>query len=61
MTYRDGIRKAKSQMELNLVRDVKNKKGFYRYIGEKRQAKEGVLPLLTGKGELATIDRETIS
>jgi len=61
LTYRDGIRKAKSQMELNLVRDVKNKKEFYRYIGEKRQAKEGVLPLLTGKGELATIDRETIS
>ena len=29
-------------MELNLVRDVKNnKKGFYRYIGQKRQAKEG--------------------
>ena len=43
------------------MRDVKNKKEFYRYIGEKRQAKEGVLPLLTGKGELATIDRETIS
>ena len=38
---RDRIRKAKAQMELNLARDVKdNKKGFYRYIGRRRQAKE---------------------
>ena len=43
---RDGIRKAKAQMELNLARDVKdNKKGFYRYIGRKRQAKESGPPL----------------
>ena len=40
---RDRIRKAKAQMELNLVRDVKdNKKGFYRYTGRRRQAKESV-------------------
>ena len=39
----DRIRKAKAQMELNLARDVKdNKKGFYRYIGRRRQAKESV-------------------
>ena len=38
---RDRIRKAKAQMELNLARDVKdNKKGFYRYISRRRQAKE---------------------
>ena len=43
---RDRITKAKEQMELNLPRDVKdNKKGFYRYIGRRRQAKESV-PLL---------------
>ena len=37
----DRIRNAKVQMELHVVRDVKlNKKGFYRYIGQKRQAKE---------------------
>lgn len=37
----DRIRNAKVQMELHVVRDVKlNKKGFYRYIGEKRQTKE---------------------
>ena len=34
---RERIRKAKAQMELNLVRDVKdNKKGFYTYIGMSR-------------------------
>ena len=34
--YRDGIRKAKVQIELNLARDVKTKKkGFYGYISQK--------------------------
>ena len=33
---RDKIWKAKAQMELNLARDVKNNKGFYRYIGMSR-------------------------
>ncbi|KFZ60398.1 hypothetical protein N338_05724, partial [Podiceps cristatus] len=56
---RDGIRKAKAQMELSLARDVKNnKKGFYRYIGQKRQAKESIPPLVNGKGELAATDVE---
>ena len=33
-TYRDGIRKAKALMELNLAIDVKNnRKEFYRYTG----------------------------
>lgn len=32
--FRVGVRKAETQMELNLVRDVKNnKEGFFRYIG----------------------------
>ena len=46
-------------MELNLARDVKNKKGFYRYIDQKRQAKESVLTLINEKGELATTDMES--
>lgn len=38
-TCRDGIKKAKARKELDLVKDVKNSKaGFYRYIGQKRQA-----------------------
>jgi len=44
------------QKELNLVRYVrKNKKGFYSYIGQKRQAKESVPPLVN---ELTMIDTE---
>ena len=56
---RDGIRKAKAQMELNSARDVKNsKKGFYRYIGRRRQAKESVPPLINETGKLASSDME---
>ena len=56
---RDRIRKAKALVELNLARDVKdNKKGFYRYIGRRRQAKEGAPPLMKGSGELASSDTE---
>ena len=56
---RDRIRKAKTQMELNLATDVKyKKKGFYRYIGRRRQAKESVSPLINEDGELAFSDKE---
>ena len=38
---RDGIRKAKAEMALNLARHVKsNKKASYRYTGQERQDKE---------------------
>lgn len=34
----DGIKRASAQMELYLVRDVKNnRKGFYKYIGQKER------------------------
>lgn len=56
---KNGIRKAKVQVGLNLARDVKNKKGFYRYIDQKRQAKESVLTLINEKGEVATTDMES--
>jgi len=56
---RDRIRKAKAQMELNLARAVKdNKKGFYEYIGRRRQAKDGVPPPMKSNGELASSDIE---
>ena len=58
-TCRHRIRKAKAQVELNLARDVKNsKKTFYRYIGQKRQAKTGVPSSVNLKGELASADKE---
>ena len=46
-------------MEVNLVRDAENnKKGLYKYVGQKNQANESILPLLNENGELATTDME---
>ncbi|KFQ42374.1 hypothetical protein N333_07813, partial [Nestor notabilis] len=56
---RDQVRKAKAQLELNLARDVKNnRKGFYRYIANKRQTRDNVGPLQKLSGGLATLDLE---
>ena len=48
----------KTQAEMNLARDVKSSKTFYRYIGQKRQATVSVSPLVNVKGELASTDEE---
>ena len=40
-------------MELNLVRDVKINKGFFIYVGQMRQAKESIPPLINEKGRAA--------
>ena len=41
---RDGIRKAKLQLELNLAREPKNnEKVFYRTVSQKRKVKESIL------------------
>jgi len=43
--HRDGFRRPKARLELNLARDAKkNKKGFYRYVSQKRKDKESVPP-----------------
>ncbi|CAM4697277.1 unnamed protein product [Lepidochelys kempii] len=56
---RNVIRRAKSHLELQLARDVKsNKKGFFRYVGNKKKAKECVGPLLNEGGNLVTEDVE---
>ncbi|KFQ65375.1 hypothetical protein N334_04245, partial [Pelecanus crispus] len=56
---RDGVRKAKAQLELNLARDAKNnKKGFYRYVSQKRKVKESVPPMMSKAGKLVTMDKE---
>lgn len=55
--FREGIKKAKVQVELNLVRVVKNNtKRLFRYISQKRLAKESVPPLMNEKGKLASSD-----
>lgn len=39
----NGIRKGKAQMKWDLARDVENNcKGFFKYSGQKRKAKESV-------------------
>ncbi|KAK4814463.1 hypothetical protein QYF61_018981, partial [Mycteria americana] len=56
---RDGVRKAKEQLELNLARDAKNnKKGFYRHINQERKVKESVPPLMNKSGDLVSTDEE---
>ncbi|CAM4495102.1 unnamed protein product [Caretta caretta] len=56
---RNVIRRAKSHLELQLARDVKsNKKGFFRYVGNKKKAKESVGPLMSEGGNLVTEDVE---
>ncbi|CAM5122712.1 unnamed protein product [Eretmochelys imbricata] len=56
---RNEIRRAKSHLELQLARDVKsNKKGFFRYVGNKKKAQESVGPLLNEGGNLVTEDVE---
>ncbi|CAM4611583.1 unnamed protein product [Caretta caretta] len=52
---RSEIRKAKSHLELQLASDVKsNKKGFFRYVSNKKKVKESVGPLLNEGGNLVT-------
>ncbi|KFZ67368.1 hypothetical protein N338_13023, partial [Podiceps cristatus] len=56
---RDGVRKAKAQLEMNLARNAKNnKKGFYRYINQKRKVKERAPALMNENGELVSTDEE---
>ncbi|KFQ18254.1 hypothetical protein N331_11172, partial [Merops nubicus] len=56
---RDKVRKAKGQLELNLGREAKeNKKGFYKYMNQKKKVKEGIPSLRNSNGELVTTDEE---
>ncbi|GAB0208059.1 mitochondrial enolase superfamily member 1 [Grus japonensis] len=56
---RDKIRKAKAQLELNLATAVRdNKKCFYKYINNKKRAKENLHLLLDAEGNMATKDEE---
>ncbi|GAB0182556.1 mitochondrial enolase superfamily member 1 [Grus japonensis] len=55
---RDAMRKAKAHLELNLVRDVKDKKGFFKYISSKKKTRENVGLLLNEVGALVTEDTE---
>ena len=56
---RDGVRKAKAQLELILARDTKGNKESYHYINSKKQNRENVGPLLNEVGDLVTADTDT--
>ncbi|GAB0180070.1 mitochondrial enolase superfamily member 1 [Grus japonensis] len=49
---RDQVRNAKALIELNLARNVKDKKSFYRYVSEKRRTRENVGPIKKETGDL---------
>jgi len=54
MSCREEIRKAKAQLELRLATLVRdNKECFYKYINNKKRAKESLHPLLDARGNIA--------
>ncbi|KAF1512409.1 putative RNA-directed DNA polymerase from transposon X-element, partial [Eudyptula albosignata] len=56
---REEMRKAKAQLEHNLAAVVRdNKKSFYKYINDKKRAKETLHPLLDAGGNTVTEDEE---
>ncbi|KAK4829737.1 hypothetical protein QYF61_006446 [Mycteria americana] len=56
---REKIRRAKAELELNLAAAVKdNKNHFFKYISNKRRAKENLQPLLDVGGHIAAKDEE---
>ena len=55
---RDGVRKAKTRMELNLARDTKKNMCFYGYVSQKRKVKENLSHLMSKIGKLVTKDEE---
>jgi len=58
-SYREKIRKAKAQLELRLATPVTdNKICFYKYINNKKRAKESLHPLLDVGGNIANKDEE---
>ncbi|KAF1482356.1 hypothetical protein FQV18_0013500, partial [Eudyptula minor novaehollandiae] len=56
---REEMRQAKAQLERNLAAVVKdNNKSFYKYINDKKRAKETLHPLLDAGGNVVTKDEE---
>lgn len=43
---------------MNLARSVKDNKGFYNYMSNKRKVRENVVPLLNEMGDLVKQDSE---
>ncbi|KAK4828165.1 LOW QUALITY PROTEIN: hypothetical protein QYF61_024414 [Mycteria americana] len=59
MLHREKIRRTKAQLELNLATAIKdNKNCFYKYISNKRMAKENLHPLWDAGGNIVTKEEE---
>lgn len=59
---RDGLRKARAHLDLNLAMDVMaSKVGYYRCISRKRKTRENSYQLLNGAGDQVTGDTEDTS
>lgn len=60
--FRDEVRKARAQLELNFVRAAKNnKKGFGRCVNQNRKVEENIHPLNSPKSKsskLVTVDEK---
>lgn len=54
---RDGIRKVKRQLELDITKSAKNKEDFYKYI--KRKVWEGMPLKVNNIGRLVTRDKKS--
>lgn len=55
---RDRLRRAKADIELNPVRNVKRNKRFYKPLSSKTETGANMVPLLNGHGELVKNDME---
>jgi len=56
---RDEVRRAKVQLELHLARNAKNnKKGFYRYLSQKRNVIESLPRSMSKNGNLVSTDEK---
>lgn len=58
-SFRDIFNCKYTADEFELGKGCKKNKAFYSYTSQKR-AKEGVVPLMNEKGEMATIDKEKV-
>lgn len=59
--YRNDVRKAKDQVELNLARQGKgSQKGFSKYVGDERRTRANSDLLLKKTGNLVTQDMERL-
>jgi len=58
-SFREEIGKAKAQLELRLATVARdNKKCFYKYVNNKKRAKENLHPLLDARGNIVNKDEE---